>query len=150
MPSTLLLHIFDRRASGESESSSLMPLWIILGIGVALAIGWFALSSCLGDNAREALGERIRGLFSRNRGGGSGSYGGGMAGAGGSRSVYGRMRDDEAEAFDINAAEHDLYDDLDAPHQPYDQHSAYPPSGSAAGKATKYDDVEDDIYDRRP
>ncbi|SPO30029.1 uncharacterized protein UTRI_05868 [Ustilago trichophora] len=150
MPSTLPLNSLGRRASGESESSSLMPLWIILGIGVALAIGWFALSSCLGDNAREALGQRIRGLFSRNRSGGSGSYGGGLGGASGSRSAYGRMRDDEAEAFDINAAEHDLYDDLDAPHQPYDHHSAYPPSESAAGKATKYDDVADDLYDRRP
>ena len=142
MPSILSLHPLGRRASGETESSSLMPLWIILGIGVALAIGWFALSSCLGDNAREALAERVRGLFSRNRGGGRG-------GADGSRTAYGRMRDDEAEAFDINAAEHDLYDDLDAPHQPYDHHSAYPPSSSAAAKA-KYDDVEDDIYDRRP
>lgn len=146
MPSLSLLHTLARRA-GESESSSLMPLWIILGIGVALAIGWFALSSCLGDNAREALGERIRALFSRNRGGAPGSYG--NSGAGGGRSAYGRMRDDEAEAFDINAAEHDLYDDLDAPHQPYDPHSAYPPTSSAAGKA-KYDDVEDDHYDRRP
>ncbi|SNX86586.1 uncharacterized protein MEPE_05295 [Melanopsichium pennsylvanicum] len=147
MPSTTpLLRALIRRASAESESSSLMPLWIILGIGVALAIGWFALSSCLGDNAREALGERIRRLFSRNRGGRDG------VNAVGHHNSYGRMRDDEAEAFDINAAEHDLYDDMDAaPHQPYDQHSAYPPTASnAAVKGGKWDDVEDDIYDRRP
>ncbi len=148
MPSTSqLVHSLVRRASGESESSSLLPLWIILGVGVALAIGWFALSSCLGDNAREALGERIRGLFSRNSGGGAGAYGNG--GSGGSRTAYGRMRDDENEAFDINAAEHDLYDDLDLHQQPYDQHSAYPPSGSAGG-VSKYDDGDDDLYDRRP
>ncbi|KAJ9475465.1 hypothetical protein PHBOTO_005540 [Pseudozyma hubeiensis] len=143
MPSTLLHATLSRRAS-ETEASSLLPLWIILGIGVALAIGWFALSSCLGDNAREALTDRIRGLFSRNRNGGSG---GGMGGAGGSRTAYGRMRDDEAEAFDINAAEHDLYDDVDAPHQPYEHHSAYPPTGGAG--TSKYDDLEDDIYDHR-
>lgn len=149
MAPTHLLHTLDRRASGETESSSLLPLWIVLGVGVALAIGWFALSSCLGDNAREALAERVRRLFSRNRGTGAGSYGGGAGGAGASRSAYGRMRDDEAEAFDIDAAEHDLYDDLEPPHQPYDQHATYPPSGSAAA-TSKYDDVEDDIYDRRP
>ncbi|EST08391.1 hypothetical protein PSEUBRA_002148 [Kalmanozyma brasiliensis GHG001] len=145
MPSTAPLHTLLRRQSG-AESSSLLPLWIILGIGVALAIGWFALSSCLGDNAREALAERIRGLFGRGRSGGAGSYGSG--GASGSRSAYGRMRDDEAEAFDINAAEHDLYDDLDAPHQPYNHHSSYPPTGSGAG-ASKMDDLDDDLYDRR-
>ncbi|CDU22420.1 uncharacterized protein SPSC_01050 [Sporisorium scitamineum] len=155
MPSTLLLtHTLGHRASSESESSSLLPLWIILGVGIALAIGWFALSSCLGDNAREALGERIRGLFSRNRGGGGGGgVGGSGGGAGGSR--YGRMRDDENEAFDINAAEHDLYDDYDAPHQPYDHHSSYPPAAAGGGSsssgagASKYDNVEDDIYDHR-
>ncbi len=135
------LSTLARRQSGETEASSLLPLWIILGIGVALAIGWFALSSCLGDNAREALADRIRGLFGRSRAGGAG------VGAGGSRNAYGRMRDDEAEAFDINAAEHDLYDDLDAPHQPYNHHSSYPPTGSAAG-VSKFDD-EDDIYDQR-
>ncbi len=140
---------FSRRASGD-ESSSLLPLWIILGVGVALAIGWFALSSCLGDHAREALADRIRGLFSRNRSGGSASFGGGMGASGGSRSAYGRMRDDEAEAFDINAAEHDLYDDLDAPHQPYDHHSAYPPTSSGNLGTSKYNDIEDDGYDRRP
>lgn len=146
MPSTTaLLQKLARRAD-ESESSSLLPLWIILGVGVALAIGWFALSSCLGDNAREALGERIRGIFSRGgRSSGNNPYSGG---AGGSRSAYGRMRDDEAEAFDVNAAEHDLYDDIDLPNQPYDQHSAYPPTSSAAGMP-KYDDDED-IYGRRP
>ncbi|KAJ1021595.1 hypothetical protein NDA16_003733 [Ustilago loliicola] len=145
MPSTALLQKLSRRA-GETESSSLLPLWIILGVGVALAIGWFALSSCLGDNAREALGERIRGLFSRGgRSSGSNPYSGG---GGGSRSAYGRMRDDEAEAFDVNAAEHDLYDDIDLPNQPYDQPSAYPPT-SSSGVASKYDD-EDDIYGRRP
>ncbi|CBQ70000.1 conserved hypothetical protein [Sporisorium reilianum SRZ2] len=158
MPSTSLLqHTIGRRASGETESSSLLPLWIILGVGVALAIGWFALSSCLGDNAREALGERLRSLFSRGGGGGGGGGGAGSGGAGGSRSAYGRMRDDEAEAFDINAAEHDLYDDYDAPHQPYDRYSSYPPtadasgsgSGSAGAGTSKYDDVEDDIYDHR-
>ena len=152
MPSTLALHALGRRASGETESSSLLPLWIILGVGVALAIGWFALSSCLGDNAREALAERVRRLFSRNRSGAAGSYGGGAGGAGGSRSAYGRMRDDENEAFDINAAEHDLYDDYDAPNQPYDHHSSYPPpsaAGPSGGASSKYDDVEDDIYDHR-
>ncbi|TKY88241.1 hypothetical protein EX895_002951 [Sporisorium graminicola] len=158
MPSSFQLpHTLGRRASGESESSSLLPLWIILGVGVALAIGWFALSSCLGDNAREALGERIRRLFSRTRGSGSGGAGAGSGGAGGSRSAYGRMRDDEAEAFDINAAEHDLYDDYDAPQQPYDRYSSYPPvaggsssSKNNSGAATfKYDDVEDDIYEHR-
>lgn len=140
----LLIHTLSRRATGETESTSLLPLWIILGIGVALAIGWFALSSCLGDNAREALADRIRGLFSRSRGSGNGS---GMGGAGASRSAYGRMRDDEAEAFDINAAEHDLYDDLDAPHQPYDHHSSYPPASGAG--TSKYDDGDDDLYDHR-
>lgn len=148
MPSTLSLSAPARRASGESESSSLLPLWIILGVGVVLAVGWFALSSCMGDNARAALADRIRSIFSRNRGG-AGSYGAGAGGPGGSRSAYGRMRDDEAEAFDINAAEHDLYDELDAPHQPYNPHSAYPPTPSA-GAASKYDDLEDDLYDRRP
>lgn len=141
MPSTTSLLTLARRQSGESEASSLLPLWIILGIGVALAIGWFALSSCLGDNAREALADRIRGLFGRSRAGGAGP------GAGGSRNAYGRMRDDEAEAFDINAAEHDLYDDLDAPHQPYNHHSSYPPTGGAGGMS-KFDD-DDDVYDQR-
>lgn len=147
MPLLPALHTLSRRASGETESSSLLPLWIILGVGVALAIGWFALSSCLGDNAREALTDRFRGLFSRKRGNGNGS-GNGMGGTGGSRTAYGRMRDDEAEAFDINAAEHDLYDDLDAPHQRYDHHSSsYPPTGGAS--SSKYDNVDDDIYDHQ-
>ena len=89
------------------------------------------------------------GLASAFGGAGGGGKFGGAGGAGASRSAYGRMRDDEAEAFDIDAAEHDLYDDLEPPHQPYDQHATYPPSGSAAA-TSKYDDVEDDIYDRRP
>ncbi|PWY99401.1 hypothetical protein BCV70DRAFT_117875 [Testicularia cyperi] len=121
---------FDRgsrllgRANDGSESSSLLPLWIILGVGAVLAVAWFALSSCLGDHAREALGDKLRSLFSR--GGRSAANGG----ASGSRTAYGRMRDDEAEAFDISAAENDLYDDLD----PRD---AYPPTAS---HPSKYDD----------
>ncbi|SAM86072.1 uncharacterized protein UBRO_08009 [Ustilago bromivora] len=148
MPSSnLLSHTLPRRA-GETESSSLLPLWIILGVGVALAIGWFALSSCLGDNAREALGERIRGIFSRSgRSSGNNPYNGG---AGGSRSAYGRMRYDEVEAFDVNAAEQDLYDDIDLPNQPHNQHSAYPPTSGADTGVSKYNVVEDDIYGRRP
>lgn len=98
------------RADNSSESSSLLPLWIILGVGVALAIGWFAISSCLGDNARDAIAERIKGLFSRRT-------------SENSRMAYGRMRDDEAEAFDINAAESDLYDDID-------HNESYPPAPS--------------------
>lgn len=100
-----------RRADSSEVSSSLLPLWIILGVGLALAIAWFAISSCLGDNARDALAERIKGIFSRRTSDNS------------RMAAYGRMRDDEAEAFDINAAESDLYDDLD-------HTDAYPPAPS--------------------
>lgn len=122
MPSLLLRSMLATRADDSAASSSLLPLWIILGIGVALAIAWFAISSCLGDNARDALAERIKGLFSRRT-------------SDNSRMAYGRMRDDEAEAFDINAAESDLYDELD-------HNDSYPPApaGHAPSKySAEYD-----------
>ena len=96
--------MLQRRDGSSGSGTGLLPLLIILGVFVALAIAWFALSSCLGDNVRDRISERLKGLlFRRGRAGG------------GSGGQYGRMRDDpEATAFDIDMEDDDLYGDGDA------------------------------------
>ncbi|KAN0062900.1 hypothetical protein ACQY0O_004721 [Thecaphora frezii] len=88
----------------DDEATSLLPLLIVLGVFGTLAVAWFALSSCLGDDLRRNISYRLGNLVDRIRGRRRPDAG-----------RYGLMRDDpEATAFDV-AFDDDLY------HQPLDQ-----------------------------
>ncbi|EPQ27197.1 uncharacterized protein PFL1_05120 [Pseudozyma flocculosa PF-1] len=115
----------------EDEASSLLPLFIVLAIFVALAIAWFALSSCMGDNLRRSISQHISRLWDRIRGRSTGRR----------RGRYGHMLGDddddpEATAFDVTFD--DPEEDL------YRHHSTNSPSHPVG-----YDNDDDDDASRR-